>query len=90
MSQPTDGPALAKFGAKYIDNGFWRITEPTARKLCAPDPLPRSGHYRVIAIDGYRCEVHQTIVKGVPVWAVMTTSSPARHECDQSRKEDRQ
>ena len=67
MPQPIAGPDLSRFGAKYIDNGFWRITAPTARKLCEPDALPKFGRYRVVEIDGCRCEVHQTIVKGVPV-----------------------
>ena len=83
-------PDLARFGAKYIDNGFWRITEKTARGLCAADPLPRYGHYRVIEIDGCRCELHQTLVMGVPVWAVMTTSCPTRQDYDEPGKEDRQ
>ncbi len=89
MSRPSPRPDLARFGTKYIDNGFWRITGPTARKLCEPDPLPRYGHYRVVEIDGCRCELHQTIVMGVPVWAVMTTSRPTRQDYDQPRKEDR-
>jgi hypothetical protein len=82
MTQPVLRPNLDRFGAKYIDNGFWQITKATARKLCEPDPLPRYGYYRVISIDGCRCQIHQTIVKGVSVWAIMTTSFPTRQYCD--------
>jgi hypothetical protein len=35
----------------------WRITEPTARRLCEPDELPKFGRYRVVEIDGCRCEI---------------------------------
>jgi hypothetical protein len=77
MTQPVLCPDLTRFGAKYIDNGFWRISKKTARELCGPDPLPRYGYYRVISIDGCRYEIHQTIVKGLPVWAITVTSRPS-------------
>jgi hypothetical protein len=36
-------PDPRKIGGKYLDNGNWRITEATARKLCKPYALPRHG-----------------------------------------------
>jgi len=67
-------PDPTKVGGKYLDNGFWRITEATARKLCKPDPLPRHGYFKVVKFDGFYCEVHRTIVGRKQVWALMTTA----------------
>ncbi len=69
-------PDPRKVGGKYLDNGFWQITEATARKLCEPHGLPRPGYYRLVRFDGYLCEVHRTIVSRKQVWALMTTARP--------------
>lgn len=77
------GPDVSKISLKSLGSGFHHITLKTARELCGERGLPRHGYFMPIVLDGYRCEIHRTIIdvgdpntpKYVPgqVWAVMIT-----------------
>ena len=55
---------------RYIDNGFYRLTEKEAKELCAPAPLPRMGYARDIIQEGVQYTVQTTVVKGENVWSL--------------------
>lgn len=52
--------------AEYLDNGFYIISEATAKKLCNGLPLPRIGYAR----DFNNYTIQRTVFRGKEIWAV--------------------